>query len=187
MRKAFFGIDGLEGGIYAGYTKGDKWNGWDCPYFPTAPANQIMFDLEGQSDYDLATFDAPTDSFVTRYEGGEEENEYWEGMDIEVDGETVHVYPIGSHGWVWQEIKNVKEYEWDEYFQARVLLSYVVNNSGHVLEVELWQFHDKENDYRNSLWTVQVDNKDGRIKNHDDLLAELKKEYYYTEGCSVTL
>lgn len=41
LRKAKFELE--EAGIYEGYTYGDLWNGWDCPYFTEEVAKTMPF------------------------------------------------------------------------------------------------------------------------------------------------
>lgn len=77
--------------------------------------------------------------------------------------------------------KNIKFYEHDEHFGGAVALAYEDNGGGR-LEVEVWVFNDLP-----YYWQVEVNNTLSAIKNHDDLLEELKKPEYETEGCSETI
>ena len=106
----FFSIDG--GKTYLGYTAGQNWNGWACPYFTIDVAKQIT---DGASDDSLRIrYDEERDSFFFFYTDEEEyEKEHGEiyepytctGMDIMSNGEIVHVYDIGNGAWCWDEIE----------------------------------------------------------------------------------
>lgn len=180
MRKAFFGMEGIEGGIYEGFTNGDRWNGWACPYFTLEVGKKIMTDLKGQAEYTWADYNKEHDEFITNYEGLIGDSETWEGMDIEVEGEIVHVYPIGAFGWVWSEIENATAYEYDEYFQGKVIIASHPTDWGY--SCELWVYNEVP-----FYWGVDVSDKEGKIKNNDDLLEELKKIEYVYEGASITI
>ena len=51
MRKTKFNIDNNEN-IYEGYTYGDTWNGWACPYFTKEVADQMTKDYEEAMYYE---------------------------------------------------------------------------------------------------------------------------------------
>lgn len=77
--------------------------------------------------------------------------------------------------------KNIKFYVHDDHFGGAVALAYEDDGDGW-LEVEVWVFNDLP-----YYWWVEVNNTSDEIKNHDDLLEELKKEKYETEGTSETI
>jgi hypothetical protein len=174
--KSVFTTDNIH--VFEGYTKGDKWNGWDTPYFTKDVALKVLEWLKQRLDYHKSEYDSKLDAMITAYES--DDVEVWEGMDIVVNGETIHVYPIGAYSWIWETIPNVKVYEYDNHFQGKVILSYIEENG--LLNVNVWVFNDIP-----FYWDVQVDNRTGFIKNHDELLAELKKEKYVNEGYSETI
>ena len=101
MRPTFFKNDSLGFDSFEGFTKGETWNGWDCPYFSFEQANKILKtfnDLRsiiGQSD--LAYYDSGADSFVFPINDEDPEIYY---ADIE-DG--IKYYPIGAFSWIWEE------------------------------------------------------------------------------------
>lgn len=65
-------------------------------------AEKILQSVKREND-DIY-FDAELDAFVIRFdECEEEETEYYMGEDIMVDGESYHVYDIGSFSWRWDE------------------------------------------------------------------------------------
>jgi len=94
MRKASFYLDCLPNDIWHGFTEGDTWNGFDCPYFTEAEGLRLNAALvalataEGHIDDDDDTFDIR-----------------WSFSDWR---KGVHkgqpVYGIGAYCWTWSEI-----------------------------------------------------------------------------------
>ncbi|MDQ3257151.1 MAG: hypothetical protein M3R15_25215 [Acidobacteriota bacterium] len=41
MKSAFFSLEAIEG-RFEGYTQGESWNGWACPYFDSEQAKRIV-------------------------------------------------------------------------------------------------------------------------------------------------
>jgi hypothetical protein len=94
-----FFIDGDEtNGVYEGFTRGDNWNGWACPYFSKETGLRIARALKG-------VFDKDKDQFVFTDENYDppEDKEYFEGFDIKTTEGKRHVYAIGAFGWIWNE------------------------------------------------------------------------------------
>ncbi len=96
-----FGID--DGDILPylrGYSQGDRWNGWACPYFEFENAKKILeLVTEGGGYWE---YDKATDIFRALPHMADFE-ESWKGLDIDVNGETKHVYAIGAYFWTWQD------------------------------------------------------------------------------------
>lgn len=90
---------------YPGYTRGERWNGWACPRFTKEVGLQIAKDT-GIEDYYLV-FDEENDRFVY-HDCNDEPNEHetFEGTDIVVDTEIIHVYPIGAWSWIWTDYEH---------------------------------------------------------------------------------
>ena len=97
----FVRIPGEDDEVFEGYTFGEKWKGFACPMFERSEADRIMARLQRRFR-DATRFDETTDTYS------------WEpaqrslgqagsamGRDIEYEGRTVHVYPIGSGDWGW--------------------------------------------------------------------------------------
>jgi len=106
-RPAHFSIPGVQG-PYAGYTDDERWNGWACPYFERTVTDRVAADFiatgEGSEEGpNRAEYEAEQDRFLFFDPFNPDEPAKWYGTDIEVDGETVHVYPIGSWEWTWEE------------------------------------------------------------------------------------
>lgn len=66
MRKTKFNIDNNEN-IYEGYTYGDTWNGWACPYFTKEVADKMA------KDYDYTMYyEERIDAFIVANVGAHE-------------------------------------------------------------------------------------------------------------------
>jgi hypothetical protein len=99
---------------YTGYTRHDSWNGWACPYFEKAVADQIMADLEADASEagSLMTliyndeFDHDAYDVVEQSEDNEDASDVIDtvhGFDlVTVDG-IRHVFAVGVGLWTWQE------------------------------------------------------------------------------------
>ncbi|MGG6449277.1 hypothetical protein [Pseudobacillus badius] len=178
MRKAFFGIDAIDGGIFEGYTSGDKWNGWDCPYFSKEQADNIAkamvkcFEVSANlnSDGEVYSFDFCADC----------EQFEFKRQTITVDGKDIDVYPIGTYHWVWQEVENVRLFKDDPHFLGDIVISYTGIGSNETLDVKCWVFG--ETPY---YWNLSICSEG--INNHDDVLQEIKDEKYEYCGYSITL
>ncbi len=90
-------------GPFEGWTAGQRWNGWECPYFDFDTAirmvdawNNTAF---GDEEYQ-ARYDAARDEFCFR-DGGLEEWDCFGAKTIESEGKDVKVYPIGAFCWIW--------------------------------------------------------------------------------------
>ena len=105
----FFVIDGL-GGPYAGYTDGSFWNGWACPVFGRAAADQIAEDFraqgkrDGQSGHYDAHFDSEADAFLFSDPDDDPADGplVFESDTVTVGGAQVVVYPVGTRYWTWE-------------------------------------------------------------------------------------
>lgn len=99
MRAALFSID--DGPEFEGFHKGDRWNGWACPYFTHEVALQIAEHTNTEPDYQLV-FDKDADvwKWVTVDDVDDEPWEF-ERQTIVVNGEEISVFAIGAYGWVW--------------------------------------------------------------------------------------
>jgi hypothetical protein len=96
-------------GPFEGWSQGQRWNGWECPYFEFDTAlrmvdawnNIALCDEEYQARYDEAR-----DAFCFR-DGGLEEWDCFGAKTIEIEGKTVKVYPIGAFCWTWNAGENL--------------------------------------------------------------------------------
>lgn len=118
MKKSLFTIDGFEG-IFEGYTQGQYWNGWACPYFTKEVAETIMNANNKCADVDFRmSYNADTDTFSRPYD--EEEVEEFKGIDI--DG--LHLYPIGTMCWIWDDLADYQT------SQGKMLIEYLREEYG---------------------------------------------------------
>jgi hypothetical protein len=95
-------------GPFEGWTKGQQWNGWECPYFEFDTAirmvdawNNMSF---GEEEYQ-GRYDEERDAFYFR-DGGLEEWDRFTAQTIEIEGKTIKVYPIGAFCWIWNNAES---------------------------------------------------------------------------------
>lgn len=101
-RRSTFTGDFLLGATVEGWTDGSTWNGWAAPSFERDQAERLM-ELHRQAlGEDAAWYDAEQDAFYFHLAGADEPSAY-EGVDAEVDGQTVRIYAIGAGDWIWEE------------------------------------------------------------------------------------
>lgn len=96
-----FDIDGMFGGL-PGYSNGQRWNGWACPYFPKSSCNPIVAVVGKGARYDEAA-----DSYVVPYDDGSDtpkEFDHYPSQTISDNGKTVTVWTIGNGCRTWQEL-----------------------------------------------------------------------------------
>lgn len=86
--------------LYRGYTHGETWNGWECPYFTLDVATTIA-DRYSEASGHPAGYDDEEDC-VYFSDPDWPEPESFAGIDV-VDGEgqVRHLYPVGAGSWVW--------------------------------------------------------------------------------------
>ncbi len=96
LRPTKFAIDLLGDQLFDGYTQGDEWNGWSCPYFTSKQAEYIVQAHNGKGL--KAWYDANSDSFSFEIEASDEIDSF---PAQEIEG--MKVYPIGARCWIWEE------------------------------------------------------------------------------------
>lgn len=100
-RAEFFVIDDAET-MYEGFTQGRTWNGWACPSFTKEIALQMVENYNKEAHPLKAWYDEKEDAFSFEMEANSPEStDTFHGHDIDVDGETLHVYSIGAGCWIW--------------------------------------------------------------------------------------
>ena len=97
-----FVLDATGEAGFDGYTVGQPWNGWACPYFTFEQAQEILiaWHLQGWD----AHFDTGQDAFLffgkPRFETGQSEDfETFTAFEMECR----KLYPIGAFSWTWEE------------------------------------------------------------------------------------
>lgn len=113
LTPARFSIDGLDpGATVEGFTSGDSWNGWDCPYF-TLEQGQLVVEAFNKAeainksaglDSLIGFYDPSRDAFVFHYPsqaGSASPEEDWDIFPSQVI-EGQKLYPIGAGCWIWE-------------------------------------------------------------------------------------
>jgi hypothetical protein len=107
MRKALFGMDILGDFNVEGWTDGTLWNGWAKPMFEFPEARRLLdvfaHVYEQQSKGARAWYDEQNDSFCFVLEG-DSEPECFPSQIVEVAGQELKVYPLGTGAWIWEEV-----------------------------------------------------------------------------------
>ena len=87
---------------FQGFTDGDTWNGFACPYFIYEEAARLLNEFGNEWE-----FDEEKDSFLVHPLGDSEydEPEEFGSVMIQVDGEEVKTYAIGAYSWIWDSCK----------------------------------------------------------------------------------
>ena len=101
FRSGVFSVDGLDS-RYAGYTRGDDWNGWATPLFPEGEARRIAADYASQKSID-GEYDATIDSQRGVFMFYNPSGDYWDEFEPVVEG-TTKLYPVGAYSWTWSEV-----------------------------------------------------------------------------------
>ena len=87
--------------IFAGFTLGENWNGWACPYFTRDQASALVegwLALGGQAHYDAAS-----DEFVfSSLEASDQLPERYGPTDVAGQ----RLYPIGTRAWIWEDVSH---------------------------------------------------------------------------------
>jgi hypothetical protein len=91
-RKGTTGFD--DGPEYPCFLNDHKWNGWAMPCFTKDVALTLA---QGE---DSLWYDVNRDQIVWKLNGEEEPYRY-SGQDIEVDGVTIRVFPVGAGDFCW--------------------------------------------------------------------------------------
>lgn len=104
--RARFVMDSIPGQSFTGFTDGSDWNGWACPYFTFEEAVRVL--RASQPNGFWWRYDSVDDAFTAgaRPQASGDEPEYYEAETVEVDGETVTLYPVGARYWIWEEAQD---------------------------------------------------------------------------------
>lgn len=152
MKQTVFNIDGFKG-AYIGYTFGDRWNGWACPYFEFAEAERIMHNSDGQM-----TYDKDTDTFTFIID--EDNMDSWQGFDR--DGK--HLYGIGAYSWVWDDMADwinglinvIEEVYWEQDKEIDEVALYKALKNVGVLSAVTEIMYDEDYDYKQTYEKLEV-------------------------------
>lgn len=102
LRRAKFSLEMLEDISFEGFTAGDSWNGWDCPYFARETTERVLKASE-KNNYRWS-YDDKSDSFLVKHidDPDDFEAEKFGGISIMVDGHKTMVYAVGAYSWTWE-------------------------------------------------------------------------------------
>ncbi len=89
-----FSLDMFSGVIFDGYTRGEDWNGFACPYFTFEQANQIVA-ITNENGIKAQYIEAE-DAFMFVIE--QETEMFYPARD-----EIIKLYPIGAFCWIWNQ------------------------------------------------------------------------------------
>lgn len=193
MKKSQFSIN--DGKTYHdGFTLGELWNGWACPYFEHEVCRNIMQEINKLSEEtqsgERLLYDDKKDVFI--YEVDNEVNDEYRSMCILYNQEVRVVYPLGAYGWVWWDKAWEKEEEPDkvEDLQAeykrktqRDYLDDAITDMERLLRAfedmhRTWMKDSKHeldlNDYLVTLYPFS--------KSFDEVLTDVA--LWYADGCS---
>lgn len=95
LKKAQFKIETFPSELFNGYTDGENWNGWVCPYFSFEEAQKIAEAHEKLLNIQTR-YEESEDKFT--FEFPDETEEY---KALMIEGKKL--YPIGSAAWIWEE------------------------------------------------------------------------------------
>jgi len=103
MKLTSFKNEALGFNSFEGYTKGETWNGWSCPYFTFEQSKKVLeiynqFCKIIQKDF-LAYYDSEIDAFI--FPSFEEIEVY----SVLVE-KGIKYYPIGSFAWIWEDMED---------------------------------------------------------------------------------
>lgn len=105
MRLTNFKIESPGYETFEGFTRGEVWNGWDCPYFDFEQANNILKSCNNLrsiiAQEPLAYYDLSLDAFVFP---DEDDSEVF--APFTEDGKKY--CPIGAFCWIWEEANQGK-------------------------------------------------------------------------------
>ena len=100
--RVFYGADfnmDISEEVFSGFTDGDTWNGFACPYFTYDEATRVLEEMGAGWEYD-----SRKDAFNVLIPEGTEPDEYGSIM-IRLDGKEIKTYAIGAYAWVWNIIE----------------------------------------------------------------------------------
>jgi len=100
FQRADFAIEALENVSFQGFTRGESWNGWACPYFSHDTARAVLAASE-QNGYSWC-YDGDADAFFVRHADDPEGfAEKFSALKAAIDGQDTALYAIGAYSWAW--------------------------------------------------------------------------------------
>src|SRR5690554_852187 len=104
FQRARFSTDALLEMRFEGFTDGETWNGWACPYFTHDVAKAVL--RASQKNGYNWSYEVQTDAFVVSHRDDPEdyEPERFEAIRIDIENESFVVYGVGSFSWTWEQM-----------------------------------------------------------------------------------
>lgn len=100
FRRARFTFGEAAGEIFEGFTNGEAWNGFACPYFSHEIARAVLVASE-QNGYSWR-YDRDKDAFFVRHSDDPENYaEEFSAIKAVIEGQDTVLYAIGAYSWVW--------------------------------------------------------------------------------------
>lgn len=96
-----FSIDGAL--VTKGWTAGDTWNGWECPYFEKDEAEAINKHVSGYYDESTDSYKVNIEGEPTTAETPEEMVDTFESQIIKTPEGDKKVWAMGAYSWVWDK------------------------------------------------------------------------------------
>lgn len=103
-RLAKFKIEGLEDVQLEGYTFGNTWNGWACPYFTYAQAQEVVRVFNEQHCCECS-YEPTSNTFLFKNDN----DDTFGSITIKLAGRVTELYPIGAGCWIWSECTEMSE------------------------------------------------------------------------------
>ncbi len=106
LKHTVFAINAGE--RFMGYTAGQHWNGWACPYFTKPEADRIM-DMVNRTSPDIKQYfmryDDDRDVYIYHDDNCDEAETFaCEQYLDQKTGEIYELYAIGSWSWIWDDL-----------------------------------------------------------------------------------
>ena len=122
--KAQFSMEGFNE-KFIGYTYGETWNGWNCPYFTKNECKKILSSfIDTNEDSGFYLYDEKNDRFIVNLSIDKksiesnwkeeflklsdeeimnicEEMEIYNKLLIQYKGKDIHIYGLGGFTWAW--------------------------------------------------------------------------------------
>lgn len=97
-----FSLDALGNAEFEGFTDGQTWNGWACPYFTYDMALNVL--RASTANGYTWRYDEESHSFLVWHDDDPEnfEPDKFEESSILVDGADTIVYAVGAFSWAWE-------------------------------------------------------------------------------------
>jgi hypothetical protein len=103
--KSVFTLEGLDGN-FSGFSRGETWNGWECPLFEQSEASHI---LEALANYDGGAWSFISEEDAFGYIDNNGDFESFSSHLVSYDGSIIKAYGIGAFGWCWIDAERENE------------------------------------------------------------------------------